>query len=165
MRWFDYLITIIGAICTILSFIGAYKSVKYYKKSKQLTIFANTNIACIESAKIIVTLSDMLKLANEARRQRGTSNIKDASIAAESIKASINKIRESLPVNDFKDVQSILYSREFKVETYIDTIIMGSLFPKEGLIWDDDFQTCQEIFCEVQLLIKEKLDKIAESIK
>jgi hypothetical protein len=41
MNWWDYVITAVSVLCTIFSIIGAYKSVAYYKKSKQLTIYSN----------------------------------------------------------------------------------------------------------------------------
>ena len=48
---FDIILTIVSAICTVVSLIGAYKSIKYYKKSKQLTVYANTNVSlnCIQA--------------------------------------------------------------------------------------------------------------------
>lgn len=46
--WWDYLINGIGLVGTFFSLIGAYKANVYYKKSKQLTIYANTNIAFME---------------------------------------------------------------------------------------------------------------------
>ncbi|MBU3101703.1 MULTISPECIES: hypothetical protein [Clostridium] len=64
MKWWDYIISAISAVGTIFSLIGAYKSNVYYQNSKQLTIYANTNSAFIESQKIITTLTEMLKLGN-----------------------------------------------------------------------------------------------------
>lgn len=55
MNWWDYVLIAISALCTFFSIIGAYKSNAYYKKSKQLSIYANTNVAFIESQKIIST--------------------------------------------------------------------------------------------------------------
>ena len=50
MNWWDYLLTGLSVLCTAFSILGAYKSNKYYRKSKALTNYANTNIAYIESA-------------------------------------------------------------------------------------------------------------------
>jgi hypothetical protein len=68
VSWWDYVLITISASCTIFSIIGAYQSNAYYKKSKQLTMYANTNIAYIESQKIIATLTEMLKLGNSIRK-------------------------------------------------------------------------------------------------
>lgn len=163
MNW-DGVLTIIGAGCTILSIIGAYKSNIYYKKSKQLTIYANTNIAYIESQKIIATLTEMLKLGNKTRK-RGTNYIKEVSQNGESIKSSINKIRESLPVEDFNEINELLNSQQPKVEAYIDSFITGAVLVNEELVIGDDFNICQQAFCEMQLLIKKKLEIIGEKLK
>ena len=164
MNWWDYLLTAISAICTAFSIIGARKSNAYYKKSKQLTIYANTNIAYIESQKIISTLTEMLKLANSTKK-RGTNYIKEVSQNGESIKISINKIRESLPVKDFKEVDELLNSQQPKIEAYIDSFITGAVLVDEKLIIDDDFNKCQQTFCNMQLLIKKKLEDIVEKLK
>ena len=41
----DSILTGINILLTIISGIGAYKSVKYFRKSRNLTIFAQTNKA------------------------------------------------------------------------------------------------------------------------
>lgn len=164
MNWWDYVLTAISVGCTAFSIIGAYKSNAYYKKSKQVTIFANTNIAYIESQKIIATLTEMLKLANSARK-RGTNYVKEVSQNGENIKISINKIRDSLPVEDFKEINDLLNSQQPKLERYIDSFITGAVLVDEKLVIDDDFNTCQQTFCNMQLLIKKKLENISEELK
>lgn len=160
MNWWDY----VSVGCTFFSIIGAYKSNAYYKKSKQLTIYANTNIAYIESQKIIATLTEMLKLGNSTRK-RGTNYIKEVSQNGENIKISINKIRESLPVKDFTEINELLNSQQQKVEKYIDSFITGTVLVDEKLVIDDNFNKCQQTFCEMQLLIKKKLENISEKLK
>lgn len=117
MGLWNYVMTDISVGCTVFSIFGAYKSNAYYKKSKQLTIYANTNIAYIESQKIITTLTEMLKPGNNTRK-RGKNYIKQVSQYGENIKASINKIRESLPVEDFKEINELLNSQQPKVKVY-----------------------------------------------
>ena len=48
----DTFLTVINIILTVVSLVGAYKSIKYFRKSKNLTIFAQTNKALIEIQKI-----------------------------------------------------------------------------------------------------------------
>lgn len=164
MNWWDYVLIAISAICTFFSIIGAYKSNAYYEKSKHLTIYANTNIAYIESQKIIATLTEMLKLGS-IKRKRGVNYIKEVSRNGESIKTSINKIRESLPVEDFNEIKVLLNGQQVKVEAYIDTFITGAVLIDEKFIIDDNFNKCQQAFCEMQLLLKQKLEKIGEKLK
>lgn len=161
MKWLDY----ISIACTIFSMIGAYKSNAYYKKSKELTIYANTNIAYIESQKIIATLTEMLKLANNSTRKRGTNYINEVSQNGENIKNSICKIRENLPVEDFNEIKKLLDSQQPKIEIYIDSFITGTVLNNDKLIIDDNFNTCQQTFCDIQLLIKKKLEDFREKLK
>ncbi len=163
MNWWDYVITAVSVLCTIFSIIGAYKSVVYYKKSKQLTIYSNTNMAYIESQKIISTLTEMLKLSNNTRK-RGTNYIREVSQNGEYIKTSINKIRESLTVDDCKEINELLNSQQIKVDVYINSFITGAVLVDEKFVIDDDFNKCQQAFCDMQLLIKRKLENIADKV-
>jgi len=165
VNWRDYILSAISVACTIFSIIGAYKSNVYYRKSKQLTIYANTNSAYIESQKIIATLTEMLKLGNVNGKQRGTNYMKAVNQNGESIKNSIIKIRESLPVDDFNEINDLLNSQQQKVEVYIDTFITGTVLVDEKLVIDDNFNKCQQKFCDMQLLIKNKLENISENLK
>lgn len=164
MNWWDYVLIVVSAVCTVFSGVGAYKSNAYYKKSKQLTIYANTNIAYIESQKIIATLTEMLKLGSTTKK-RGTNYIKEVSQNGENIKASINKIRESLTVEDFIEINELLNSQQSKIETYIDSFITGAVLVDEKFVVDDNFNICQQTFCDMQLLIKKKIESIGEKLK
>lgn len=44
----DIALTIINVILAVVSGVGAYKSLKYFRKSHNLTIYAQTNKALIE---------------------------------------------------------------------------------------------------------------------
>lgn len=91
--------------------------------------------------------------------------IKEVSENGENIKNSINKIRESLPVEDSKEINQLLNSQQSKVEKYIDSFITGAVLVNESFVIDDDFNKCHEKFCEMQFLIKEKLENIGEKLK
>lgn len=163
MNKLDFM-TIISIICTITSVIGAIKSNIYYKKSKRVTIYANTNSAYMETQKIIETLTEILKIVSEPIK-RGKNYRKEVKANGEIIKRSINKIREDLTVKDNKEVNELLDSENLKVEIYIDSFITGSVLINKDSIIDDDFYKCQDIFRELQLLIKGKLEDIGEKLK
>lgn len=59
MKTADIIILIINIVITIVSCIGACKSVRYFKKSKHITIYAQTNQA-------LNKLGEMLKILPEA---------------------------------------------------------------------------------------------------
>ena len=156
----------LSIICTIVSGVGAWRSLAYYKKSRQITIYANTNIAYVESQKIISTLNEMLKLSNERIKPRGIkSYCEKVSANGESIKNSRAKIREIWSVEEYKDIENLLNSQELEVNKYIDSFITGSILVDEKLIIDDNFNICQKKFYDMQLMIKEKLEKISEKLK
>lgn len=47
----DVVLTIINVILAVVSAFGAWNSIKYFRKSKNLTIFAQTNKALVEVQK------------------------------------------------------------------------------------------------------------------
>lgn len=165
MNGWDNFSTLLSFLCTIFSILGAYKSNKYYKKSKALTNYANTNIAYIESQKIVSTLTEILILANSNRRQRGTNHLKEVSVCAEKIKDSINKIRDSLPPDACKEIFDLLNSEDNQVERYFDSLIAGTAFPNQEFMLDKQFNICQKAVHDMQLLLKEKLDSTEEKLK
>lgn len=161
---FDIILTIVSAICTVVSLIGAYKSIKYYKKSKQLTVYANTNVSLVEVQKIISTFTEILKLANTARSQRGTNLAKQLATHGEGIRDSINVLREKLSVEDFKLIEGQLSSREIKVEAYIDSFISGDILTEGKLAIDYKFNLCQQKFYNIQQILKKRLEEVEEKL-
>ena len=84
---------------------------------------------------------------------------------AEKIKNSINKIRDSLPPDDCKEIFDLLNSGENRVERYFDSLIAGTAFPDQKFMLDEQFYTCQTAVHNMQLLLKEKLDSTGEKLK
>lgn len=68
MTMLDIGLTVINVILAIVSGIGAYKSAKYFQKSKNLTIFAQINKALVEVQKMLVKLPEALSASNLSRR-------------------------------------------------------------------------------------------------
>ena len=54
----DIALTIINVILAVVSGVGAYKSLKYFRKSHNLTICAQTNKALIEIQKMLSKLPE-----------------------------------------------------------------------------------------------------------
>lgn len=48
----DIVLTIINVILAVVSAFGAWNSIKYFRKSKNLTIFAQTNKALVEVQRL-----------------------------------------------------------------------------------------------------------------
>lgn len=161
---FDVILSIVSAICTVVSLIGAYKSIKYYKKSKQLTLYANTNVSLVEVQKIIAMFTEILKLANTTRPQRGINLSKQLEAHGETIRESINLLREKLSVEDFRLIEGQLISKEMKVEMYIDSFISGEILDDGKLVIDDRFNRCQQKFYNIQQILKKRLEEVEEKL-
>ena len=161
-------LTILSIGCTIFSAIGAWKSFKYYKKSRQITIYTNTNVALLEIEKIQDVLTDMLKLSNKSNKQRQLRGMSYENIVGENgekIKKSINIIRKYVTYEDIKEIEKVLNSENMKVEQYIDSFITGSVLVDGKFIVDEQFKKCQEIFKSINLLMKKKLEEREENLK
>lgn len=161
---FDIILSIVSALCTVVSLFGAYKSIKYYKKSKQLTLYANTNVSLVEVQKIIATFTEILKLANTTRPQRGINLSKQLEAHGETIRESINVLRQKLSVEDFRLIEGQLISKEMKVEMYIDSFISGAVLDDGKLVIDDRFNRCQQKFYNIQQILKKRLEEVEEKL-
>lgn len=159
----DYIITGIGLISTVASIIGAAKSISYYKKSKNLTVYANNNAAYIESQKIISLFGDFLKFA-APRENRGVNIPMEISQNADVIRKSIDQIREKLSVKDLEDVEKILSTDEFDVEEYIDSIITCAILEDNAFPVDANYYTAKKAFLEMQKLLKNKINQAEEAL-
>lgn len=73
----DSILTGINILLTIISGIGAYKSIKYFRKSRNLTIFAQTNKALIEIQKMLIKLPEALTASNMAMRGKKGMNLQN----------------------------------------------------------------------------------------
>lgn len=161
----DYVFTGISALCTIASIIGARKSNKYYKKSKNLTLFANSNVAYLESQKIIDTFTQLLKLTNSKIPSRGTNTPRIVSQYGENIKTSLSVIREKLTADDVDKIEAILQKSTINIPRYIDSIIACAVLKDGKFALDDDFNKTQEAFYEVQKNLKSQSEKLEDTIK
>lgn len=164
MNWWDYVLNVIGIICTVLSIIGAYKSLAYYKKNKYLTMYANASLAYIESQKIQAILVEMVKLST-SRKIRGVNIEAQSADNASQIRECISRIRDSLTAEDSKEISGMLKSQKFHVEKYIDSFISGAALIDGKVMIDDNFYTCQQVFTDMQLLLKKKMEAMEEKNK
>lgn len=161
----DYVFTGIGALCTVASIIGACKSNKYYKMSKNITLFANSNVAYLESQKIIDTFTQLLKLTNPKIPQRGTNIPRVVSQYGEDIKTSVSVIKEKLTTDDVEKIEAILQKSTINISRYIDSIIACATLKDGKFVLDDDFNKAQEAFYEVQKYLKSRSEKLEDTIK
>ncbi|WP_394897705.1 hypothetical protein [Clostridium butyricum] len=156
----------VGIASTVISIGGAYKSWHYYKRSKDVTIYGNTQIALVESEKIINYLNEMMKLSNGKLMKKGVATLfKQVCSYGEEIKKSLDEIRKVMPTKDFKDIEKLLDSQEIEIVKYVSTFIQGTIIVDEKLVIDDNFHLCMKRFSEMHILIKEKLEAQGEKLK
>ncbi|MHC1714435.1 MAG: hypothetical protein AB9858_02370 [Acidaminococcaceae bacterium] len=160
MSSFDY----IDWVLTILSAVGAYKSNAYYKKSKQLTIYASTNSARIETQNIINILAELLEFVGPPKK-RGVSNSREVAKRGSNIKSSINKIRDSLQEQDLRKFNNILNSSSVNVDVYVDSLITGSICPEGNFSNDESYYACDKGFKDIQLFLKHNIENLEEKLK
>lgn len=85
----------VGIASTVISIVGAFKSWHYYKRSKDVTIYGNTQIALVESEKIINYLNEMMKLSNNKIARKGVATLfRQVCSYGEKIKKSLDEIRK-----------------------------------------------------------------------
>ena len=70
MKW-DIVLTIINAIATVVAVISAFRSHRYYKKSRALIDHTNMNKALVEIEKMLLRLPEALSATNKSRQKNG----------------------------------------------------------------------------------------------
>ena len=66
MSKLDIGLTVINVVLAIISGVGAYRSIKYFRKSRNLAIYAQTNTALTEIQKMLMKLPEALAASNKA---------------------------------------------------------------------------------------------------
>ena len=127
-------------------------------------MYANASLAYIESQKIQALLIEMVKLST-SRKTRGVNIPAQVADNGSQIRDSINKIRDSLSAEDSKDISDMLKSQKIHVEKYIDSFISGTALVDGIVIIDDNFYSCQQVFTDMQLLLKRKMEAMEEKNK
>ena len=93
MGMLDVILTIINVLLAIVSGLGAYKSVKYFQKSKSLTIFAQINKALVEIQKMLIKLPEALSASNSSRRRRKGFSLRNTLCdIGQELNANLNEI-------------------------------------------------------------------------
>ena len=73
-------------------------------------------------------------------------------------------MREKLSVEDFNDVKKLFSSHEMQVESYIDSFISGTVLIQGRLEIDEKFNSCQQIFYDIQQLLKKKIETVEKNL-
>lgn len=154
----------INIVCTVVSILGAARSVLYYKKSKTISIYANTNSAYLEIKNILNTFNEILSLVS-IPQGKGKNKKIEIQKKYMFIKETMDIIRDNLTAKDNKILNELLDSNKFNLDKYLDSFIVNSNSIDIDNIINDDFYKCQKVFREIQLLMKSNLEKLSEKLK
>lgn len=158
------IMTGINIVCTVVSILGAAKSVLYYKKSKTISIYTDTNSAYLEIKNILNTFNEILSLVSipQGKGKNKRIEIKEKYMF---IKERMDIIRYNLTAKDNEILNELLNSNKFNLDKYLDSFIVNYNSIDIDNIINDDFYKCQKVFREIQLLMKSNLEKLSEKLK
>lgn len=155
----------INWIATIISVAGAYKSYAYYKKSKLLTIYVNTNKALIEIEKMLNKLPEALSATNRSiQNKRGFSLPNTICSIGKELSDSYNAIRSCIPSEYLNEFSSLENFGSFNLQEYINGYISGTAL-KDNELESDNYNICQAQLKKMQDFLKHKISETEEKIK
>ncbi len=167
MKWDrDTIILIANIIITIVSGIGAYKSFRYFKKSKHITIYAQTNQALNELSEMLKMLPEALAATTNPKRGFSVENaIRDIGTQ---LSGHLNEIMSAIPTEYSTEFQTLQKKGTFILEQYINSFIDGSAIVEENkrkTLARNSFDTCQECLRAMQAFLKQKISEEEEKLK
>lgn len=156
---------IINMILTIISGIGAYKSIKCFQKSKNLANFLHTNEALVEVEKMLTKLSEALIASNSSRQsKRGFSLNNTLCSIGNELNASLIKITSNMPTKYSNEFLQLQRKDDFDLRAYINSYINGKAI-KGQEIDVERYNICQNRIVEMQNYIKMVVEKTEEKLK
>ena len=161
----DVILTIINVILAIVSGLGAYNSVKYFRKSKNLTIFAQTNKALVEIQKMLIKLPEALSASNSSRRgKKGLSIHNTLCDIGKELNANLTEINSNIPADYSNKIRQLQNKDAFNLQRYINSYISGEAVSDNG-IDSEKFNVCQARLLEMQDFLKKTALEIEEKLK
>ena len=160
MSVWDVALTIINVILAIISGIGAYNSVKYFRKSKNLTIFA-----LVEVQKMLIKLPEALSSSNSSRRgKKGLSLHNALCDIGQELNVNLTEINSNIPAEYSGELRQLQNKDGFNLQTYINSYISGDAVKDNG-IDSEDFNSCQAKLLEIQDYLKKVALETEEKLK
>lgn len=161
----DVILTVVNVVLAIISGLGAYNSLKYFRKSKNLTIFAQTNKALVEVQKMLIKLPDALSASNSSRRgKKGLSLHNTLCDIGQELNANLTEINSNIPAEYSDKIRQLQNKDGFNLQIYINSYISGNVVKENG-IDSDDFYACQARLLEIQDYLKKAAMETEEKLK
>lgn len=162
----DTVITIINVILVIISCVGAWKSIHYFKKTKELTVYAQAADIIDEVNEMLSILLKALEIANQKvkKRDRGRNYDRGILNCGKELIAHYQEIEKNIPSRYHNNLNGILNKGGFDFIKYLNSYVSGEAMKEEGLD-HNDFARCQERLYGLQRFLKEERDTIEEKLK
>ncbi len=166
MNVLDLIILLIDIILTIISCVGAAKSVKYFRKSKHITVFAKTNKASNDLDKMISLLRDALESASIQKRGFNSENA--VRNIGKQLGVLYDSVNREIPSEYSAKFRSLQKNQGLDLPQYINSLIDGS-----AMICVDERKTldrhmydlCQECLWKMQDFFKTVISDEEEKLK
>ena len=152
---------IINIVLTVISVVGAYKSLRCFKKSKRITIYAQSNKALNELSEMLNLLPEVLACASSAEK-KGFNLENAVSEKGTELVKHLNAIMNAIPSEYSVEFRALQKRSSFDLEKYIHSLIDKSAVIEENgrkTLERINFDTCQERLLEMQECLKNKIDK------
>ena len=166
MKTLDIIILIINILLAIVSGAGAFKSIRYFKKSKHITIYAQTNQALNKLGEMLRILPEALAATTNPKRGFSVENaIRDFGTK---LSDDLNEIMSAIPTEYSTEFQELQKDDKFILEKYICSFIDGTAIVEEKgrkTLQRTSFDTCQERLRAMQTFLKQTIAEEEEKLK
>lgn len=157
---------IINIVLTVISAVGAYNSIRYFKKSKHITIYAQSREALNELGEMLKLLPEALALALTEKKGFNPENA--VSEKGTELSKHLNAIMSAIPSEYSADFRALQKYEAFDLEQYIRSFIDKSAVIEENgrkTLGKIDFDICQKQLREMQEFLKKKIAEEEEKLK
>lgn len=166
MEILSIVLTAVNVILTILSAIGTYRSLRYYKKSKRLASLVKANQSLAEVEKMLNRIPDLLDISYQIRcRKRGYNYHIALCEVGKELYASLNQILSEMPLKNADEFNSLLEKDGFSLRDYINSIINGDVLNEEDGIRLEEYSRCQNRLLDMQMYLRNMVENIEEDFK
>ena len=166
MKTWDIVVFVVNIIVTIVSIVGAVKSKRYFRKSKHITIYAQTNQSINELEKMLIILPEALAAA--LRTGRGYSPENAVQEIGTEMSNHYNAIMKAIPSDYSNEFRALQKENTCDVEKYISSLIDGTAIveiDRRKMLRRESFDKCQEQLRAMQEYLKQKISKEEEKLK
>ena len=166
MKTADIVVLITNILIAIVSGVSAINSVRYFKKSKHITIYAQTNQALNELGEMLKMLPEAL--AATANPKKGFSVENAIRDYGTKLSGNLNEIMSAIPTEYSNEFQKLQKDGTFILEQYINSFIDGSAIVEENerkTLQRASFDKCQERLRAMQMFLKRKIAEEEEKLK